>query len=117
MDPNNASIYADLGAAWLEDGKISLDRGRANPTGLEFGKGMEELSRSIVNLNKSAELDNTLLEPLFNRALAEQYLKLYQQAEASSQEYLKRDSTSPWADETRRILRLLEERKAGTAGT
>lgn len=116
-DPNNAAIYADLGAALLEMGKLSLDKGRANPTSPELGKSMEELSRAVVNLNKASEFDNTLLEPLFNRALAQQYLMLYQDAETAWQEYLKRDSTSPWAEESRRNLKLLEERKVRTSGT
>lgn len=116
-DPNEALIYADLGAALLEKGKLSLDKGRANPSGSEFGKGMEDLSRAVVNLNKASELDSTLLEPIFNRALAQQSLMLYQEAETSWQEYLKRDSTSPWAEDARRNLKDLEQRKAKTSGT
>jgi CHAT domain-containing protein len=116
-DPGNASIYADLGATLLEKGKLSLDEGRASPTTPESGKGMEELSRSVVNLNKALELDNTLLEPLFNRALAEQSLKLYQEAETTWQEYLKRDSSSSWAGEARHNLKVLEERKARTSSS
>ena len=116
-DPSDPSIYADLGAALLEKGKFSLEKGRANPTSSDFGEGMEELSRSIVNLNKASDLDNTLLEPIFNRALAEQYLTLYQEAETAWQDYLKRDSTSPWGDEARRNLKLLEERKVRTSGS
>jgi len=114
---NDAPIHADLGATWLEKGKISLDKGRANPTSSESGKGMEELGRSLESLNKALALDSSLLEPLFNRALAEQYLTLYDQAEQHWREYLKRDSTSPWAEEARRNLKLLEERKARTSGT
>jgi CHAT domain-containing protein len=116
-DPNNASVYADLGAALLEEGKQSLDQGRSNPTGADSGKGMEELSRSVLNFNKAAQLDNTLLEPLFNRALAQQYLMLYQEADTAWHDYLKRDSTSPWAEEARKNLKLLEERKLKTSGT
>jgi len=116
-DPNSAPVYADLGAALLEKGKLSLDQGRSNPMGAESGKGMEELSRAVVNLNKASQLDNTLLEPLFNRALAQQYLMLYQEAETSWQEYLKRDSTSAWAEEARRNLKILEERKVKTSST
>jgi CHAT domain-containing protein len=115
-DPKNSQIYADLGAAWLEKGKISLDKGRANPSSPELGKGMEELGRSLENLNKALE-NNPSLEALFNRALAEQYMTLYEQAEQDWREYLKRDSTSLWADEARRNLKKLEERKAKTSGT
>jgi CHAT domain-containing protein/lipoprotein NlpI len=116
-DPNNAAIYADLGAALLEMGKLSLDKGRADPTSSEFGKGMEDLGRSVVNLNKALELDNSLLEALFNRALAQQYQMLYQEAESTWQEYLKRDPTSPWAEEARRNLKVLEERKTRASGS
>lgn len=113
-DPNNAQIYADLGAAWLEKGKTKLDGTAPKP---ESGKGMEELGRSLEYLNKALEIDATLLEALFNRALAEQKLTLFDQAEHDWREYLKRDSTSPWSEEARKYLKLLEARKAKTAGT
>lgn len=113
-NPNNAQIYADLGAAWLEKGKTKLDRTAPKP---ESGKGMEELGRSLEYLNKALGIDTTSLEALFNRALAEQKLTLFDQAEQDWREYLKRDSTSPWSEEARKYLKLLEERKAKSAGT
>jgi len=113
-DPNNAQIYADLGAAWLEKGKTKLDRTAPKP---ESGKGMEELGRSLEYLNKALEIDTTSLEALFNRALAEQNLTLFDHAEQDWREYLKRDSTSPWSEEASKYLKLLEERKAKSAGT
>ena len=113
-DPNNAQIYADLGAAWLEKGKSKLDGTAPNS---ESGKGMEELGRSLGYLNKALEIDNTSLEALFNRALAEQRLTLFDQAEQDWREYLKRDSSSPWSEEARKYLKLLEERKARSAGS
>jgi CHAT domain-containing protein len=113
-DPNNAQIYADLGAAWLEKGKAKLDRTAPKP---ESGQGMEELGRSLEYLNKALEIDTTSLDALFNRALAEQNLTLFDQAEQDWREYLKRDSTSPWSEEARKYLKLLEARKAKTAGT
>src|SRR2546427_2666569 len=61
-DPKNAQIYSDLGAAWLERGKLDLE-------GKEPGKGMEELGRSLENLTKALELNPNLLEARFNRAL------------------------------------------------
>lgn len=116
-DPNNAQIYADLGAAWLEKGKSSLDKGRANPTSSESGKGMEELGRSLENLNKALELDNTLLEPLFNRALCHQYLGLFLQAKSDWLEYLKKDPSSPWASEARKNSQALESQEKNTSKT
>lgn len=114
-DPNNGAVYADLGAAWLEKGKLSLDKGAANPASSEYGRGMEQLGQSVVNLNKALELNKTLPEAYFNRALAEQYLTLYNEAERDWHEYLKLDSISPWADDARKNLKLIEERKAKTS--
>jgi len=113
-DPNNAKIYADLGAAWLEKGRAKLDRTAPKP---ESGKGFEEVGRSLEYLNKALAIDNTLLEAFFNRALAEQDLTLYDQAEQDWREYLKRDPASPWSTEANKYLKLLEGRKVKTAGT
>ena len=62
-DPKNAQLYSDLGAAWLEKGRI--DSGSS-----EGGKGIEEFARGLDNLNKALELNPRLLEALFNRALS-----------------------------------------------
>jgi CHAT domain-containing protein len=102
-DPNNAQIYSDLGAAWLEKGKIDRE-------GNEPGKGMEELGRSLENLNKALELNPNLLEALFNRALCRQGMLLPQQAADDWREYLKRDSSSMWAEEAKQQLRMTDER-------
>lgn len=107
-DPKNAQIYNDLGAAWLERGKI--DRGK------DPGKGMEEMGRSLENLNKALELDSNLLEARFNRALCHEDLMLPQAAQ-DWRDYLTRDSTSPWAEEARRKLKFLEEEKNRKAQT
>lgn len=101
-DPNNAQLYSDLGAAWLEKGKIDI-------VGKEPGKGMEELGRSLQNLNKALELNPNLLEARFNRALCRQYMFLPQQAVEDWREYLKRDSISRWAEEAKEHVRLAEE--------
>jgi CHAT domain-containing protein len=110
-DPKNAQIYSDLGAVWLEKGKIDLERGKAEPASSTAGKGMEELGRSLENLNKALELNPDLLEALFNRGLCRQYLLIPQQAEDDWREYVKKDSASPWAEEARRNLKILEEQK------
>lgn len=107
--PNNAQLNSDLGAAWLEKGRFDLDK--------EPGKGMEELGRSLENLTKALQLNPNLLEALFNRALCEEQLTLYSQAENDWQEFLKRDSTSPWASEARALLKRLQERKSTNSKT
>jgi CHAT domain-containing protein len=107
-DPDNAQIYSDLGAAWLEKGKI--DQG-----GKEPGKGIEEFGRSLEHLNKALELNPNLLEALFNRALDYQYMMASREAEAGWKEYLERDHNSPWAEEAKRNLKQLEEGRQKTS--
>jgi len=72
-DPGNAQLYADLGAAWLEKGKLDREA--------DLGKGMEGLGRGLENLNKALEMTPNSLEALFNRALCEEQMTLYSQAE------------------------------------
>src|SRR6185437_8428437 len=109
-DPNNAQIYADLGAAWLEKGKLDTN-------GSDPGKGMEELGHALENLNKALGINPNSLEALFNRALCEEQMTLYPQAENDWREYLKRDPKSPWAEEARRRLTALEEKKKRASQT
>jgi len=103
-DPKNAQIYSDLGAAWLEKGKI--DR-----LGAEPGKGLEDFARSLEKLDRALELNANLLEALFNRAIVHQEMALPQQAEDDWKKYLEKDPSSRWADEARQKLVLLEEKK------
>jgi len=80
---NQAQVYNDLGVAWLEKG---------------------DFNRSLESFNKALQLDGNLLEALFNRALCYERQSRFDQAKRDWNEYLKRDSTSPWADEARRHL-------------
>jgi CHAT domain-containing protein len=106
-DPNNPQLYSDLGAAWLEKGAVDREK--------EPGKGMEELGRSQDKLSRALELNPNALEAYFNRALCREFLTLYPQAEEDWREYLRRDPKSPWSEEARRHLKLLEEQKAKTS--
>lgn len=103
-DPKDAQLYSDLGAAWLEKGKMDV-------LGNDRGKGMEELGRSLDNFNKALELNPNLLEALFNRALSRQHQWLYAQAETDWQAYLQKDPDSQWAAEARQNLKLIQEKK------
>jgi tetratricopeptide (TPR) repeat protein len=107
-DPDNARAHSDLGAALLEKGK-------ADRLGDEPGRSLEEFARSLEHLNKAIELDASLLEPLFNRAHLYQEMKLPQQAEEDWKAYLEKDPNSDWADEARRNLEALEQRKNRSA--
>jgi len=101
-DPKNARLYSDLGAAYLEKGKLDRE-------GKEPGKDLEDLGHCLENLNKALELNPNLLEALFNRALLYQRLMTTRQAEDAWREYIQKDSDSPWVDEARRNLKRLEE--------
>ncbi len=104
-DTKNAQIYADLGAAYLEKGRLELDKGA------EPGKGIVDLGRSLEYLKQSLEIEPNLLEALFNRGLVHQHQGLYQEAEADWRTYLERDSSSQWAVEARHNLKSLEDIK------
>ena len=102
LDPNNARIHSDLGAALLEEGKRQR-------SGVDQGKEFETFGRSLSHLTKAIEIDPSLLEARFNLAVLYQNMLPSHEAEAW-REYLKRDNTSPWADEAKRNLARLEEK-------
>jgi tetratricopeptide (TPR) repeat protein len=99
-DPNNARLHNDYGTALLEKGRAA---------GLEF------LAESLKHFDKALELDGSMAEALFNRALAYEEMSLPSQAEESWAKYLEQDRDSPWADEARRRLQDLEERRRRTS--
>jgi tetratricopeptide (TPR) repeat protein len=98
-DANDASIYADLGAAYLEKGKLDTN----------LGPNQDAFRFSLENLNHALELKPDLREALFNRALIHQYQGQNDRAASDWRSYLEQDSNSPWATEARDNLRLLEE--------
>jgi len=102
LDPSNAQVHSDLGAALLELGKT---RGLES----ERGKQIEEFGRSLEHLDRALELDGSLLPALFNRALLLREMKLPRRAESDWQRYLERDPNSKWADEARQQLKVLKE--------
>ncbi len=102
--PNNADLCNDLGVAYLELGRKRRLSNEPSGGMLEFGKAVEKF-------NLALRLDNQLNTALFNRALCQEQMELTFQAEEDWKEFLKKDSSSKWADEARERLRLLEERK------
>jgi CHAT domain-containing protein/tetratricopeptide (TPR) repeat protein len=105
-DTKNAQIYADLGAAYLERGKLQLEANGPK------GKGLEDLGRSLEYLKQSLELNPSLLLALFNRALVHEAQNLDQEAEADWRAYLEKDPSSQWAVEAQKHLKFLEEKKS-----
>lgn len=102
--PSNARILSDLGAAWLEKGNSS-----ALPTG--SGERLEALGRSLHYLNQALDLDNVLLEAIFNRALCYEDLLMPKAARTEWKRYVEIDSNSNWADEARKRLTMIEEKE------
>ncbi|HEX8186509.1 MAG TPA: tetratricopeptide repeat protein, partial [Blastocatellia bacterium] len=103
LDDKDARLHSDLGAAWLERAKIDRSKG-------EDGKSFEGFARSLEHLSKALELNGSLLEALFNRALCQEYMLLYREAEKDWKSYLEKDPGSKWADEARQKLKETEER-------
>ena len=105
QEPNDARLHGDFGAALLEQAKLLRDHN-------DGGKSLEKLAESLDHLNKALNLDPTLLEVRFNKALCLQQMGLPGQAREAWQDYLKYDPDSPWAEEAKRNLRTLSEPKA-----
>lgn len=114
-DPKNPMLLSDIGAAWLEKGKIDPDRD--TETDNQGGKAMEALGHSLTYLNRALEGKEKPPLVRFNRALCFQYLRLPAQAQNEWVAYLALDNTSPWANEARHNLELLEERRSQSPHT
>ncbi|HEV2706277.1 MAG TPA: CHAT domain-containing protein [Pyrinomonadaceae bacterium] len=108
LDPQNAEIHSDLGAALLEKGKHNL-----SATVQE--RGGDEFAQSLEHLNEALKLDDSLLGALFNRALLHQQMGLIREAEDDWRRYLEKETDARWLDEARRRLALLEEEKKKTS--
>ena len=109
LEPSNAKIHNDFGAALLEEGRTQNAEAE--------GKQLELFGRSLEQFQKALDFDNNLLEARFNRALLLQYMRPSDQAKAAWNEYLERDSTSQWADEARRNLKLIEQQRGDSKTT
>lgn len=107
-EPKNAQAHSDLGAALLEKGKAALDSNQPEQSLIEAAKALE-------HLNQAWELDDSLLEALFNRALCFQMLKLPLPAKDDWQLYLKKDPNSLWAEEAKTYLKRLTEQNEKTS--
>jgi len=100
LDPNNAQIHSDLAAVLLELGRNT-----------EEGQRLQYFAQALEHFNRALELNPSLPEALFNRALLYQQMNLVPQAKEAWQKYLQTDTTSPWAAEARQRLTLLETKE------
>ncbi len=99
-DPNDPQLQSDMGATLLELGQTSDD-----------GQRPRYLAESLQYLDRALELNSSLPEAFFNRALVYQAMPLLPQAKEAWRRYLQTDSTSPWAREAERNLKTLEEQE------
>jgi len=88
--PANAQYLSDVAAVQIERARLGL-----RP---------DDLPRALAAADRARRLDPSLKEAWFNRALAASALSLTAEAKGAWAEYLKHDSTSPWADEARNRL-------------
>ena len=105
LDPRNQRVHNDLGVALLERGKVRGSK-------LEHGEETEDFAKSLEQFNEALELDNTLLEAFFNRALLYRQMGLLEQSKNDWQEYLGKDPNSKWADEARQQRSEIEKQRA-----
>lgn len=103
LDPNNARLHNDMGVALLE---------KAGAGG-ESGEALGDAGASLTHFEKALELDGSLLDALFNRPLALESLKSFDQAREAWTKYLERDPHSRWAEEARHHLDRLKARREG----
>jgi CHAT domain-containing protein len=105
LAPDNAKLYSDIGAAYLEKAKLAkIDKKDVEVPVL--------LDASKQNIDRALELDPNLLEALFNKALVLQKTPAEKEARAAWEKYLEKDSTSDWADEARRQIQQLDLQKS-----
>jgi len=95
--PPNATLLNDLGAALLARGEM-----QARP---------DDFVEALSLIDKALQLDGTLKEALFNRAVALEKLHLDDKAVAAWDDYLGRGPESGWADEARQRLEQLKKAK------
>ena len=101
--PNDAMIQSDLGAALFEKGKLE----RATD---QSGRSETTLARSLEHLNRALQLNDSLLDARFNRALLYEEMRLTPQALDDWNKYLTLDTNSRWAEEARRRIEELKKR-------
>lgn len=106
LDPNNAELQNDIGVALFE-------KARAARPDDESGKDLIDAGNSLEHFDRALELDGSLLDALFNRALALESLQAFEQAKEAWTKYLEKDSNSGWAEEAHRHLSRLNERRQG----
>jgi len=89
--PNNAIVWSDLAAARHEAARSTNDG--------------ELLTLALDAADRAIELNPSLAEALFNRAIILEAIGLRLVAVEAWRKYLMVDATSPWSDDARQRLR------------
>jgi CHAT domain-containing protein len=100
QDPKNPNLQSDLAAAYLVRAS-RLDEPADIP------KALEAAETAIA-------IEGAPPEAWFNRALALEQLHLVDSAKKAWEDFLERDSTSPWADEARKHIEELPPAQKST---
>ena len=87
LEPQNAKIHNDLGAVLLEEG-------RAQSSAADNSRQLELYGRSVEHIQKALELDNSLQEALFNRALVFQFMKSFRTGQRSLERVSRKKTTA-----------------------
>ena len=95
-DQNDPQLLSDMGATLFELAQLSDETER-----------LPQLNEALNYFQRAVELNPRLPEAYFNGALVIQYLK-HPEAKDAWRNYLRIDSTSPWAREAERNLKLLD---------
>lgn len=103
--PAGASLSTDLGSAYYL-------RAEKEKQPADYGSAIEQFTRALAQVP-----DDPV--SLFNRALAEEHLFLYEQATGDWEQYLRLDPKGGWANEARRHLETIrneiqEQKKRGS---
>src|SRR5262249_25816966 len=106
--PRQARIESDLGAAFFEKSQLS----DTTPD-----KKVTYLAEALTHLTQAVELDDSLLEPLFNRALVYENLGPSYKAEQDWRRYIEKDPNSKWAEEAGEHLKQLQDQRQKTSQT
>lgn len=102
MDPENAGMRSDLGAALLEKGRLQFEVAGGDAGTREYGESHDHLSEAL-------KMAPDMPEALFNRAICNEFLKLDSEAVSDWERYLQVDPGSKWADEARARLDALKK--------
>ncbi len=95
-------LNSDVGAVFLEKAKHAESQEKYDET-------TEHLARALESVNRALQINQTLPEALFNKALVLEKMRLPNEARQAWMKYLDTDSASEWANEAQKHLDQLKQ--------